>query len=229
MMKAMRLLPFLAIPLSLGYQRGQSAIRADDAVQTSQVQKTTSIELIPEQEKQVLNDMKVFLKTFTGNEKFNYGTIWRMLEGVVLDYTGIKREARNDPTLSSSDLDAALKYPKNFLGFVNAAVKAKVRSKARAKMVNSLTETGVDPDTEKKPDKVRITKYVTIADLDTYRDNVKIFKAILNRTVTVPDGKKIVFKEGISIEAIDHVLEGKEGLPPGAEIVDIPPKKTATK
>ena len=147
---------------------------------------------LTEEDKIMLDEIGSFLTTYTGNGKFNYGTIPRLLEGLKQDYG---------------------------LAWILAS------RIAPTKIVNELEGFGVDIKTEDTPDNAPINNYVTKAELDKFRENTykletrgeKLLEKISDPKLK---DKRIIFPEGISVEAIRHIREGSLKLPPGAILVD---------
>lgn len=222
-MKVRKLLPLLVLPTALfiyGTGKNQNTKKSTtSSTFTPQASKVEDIsplrnpELTPSVLK-ALGEMDKFLEKYTGNGRFNRGTKPRLIEGLKVDYVGIKEAAKSKNEFSRKIAD---KYPNN-IGLFNTLVRSEVERTANKELDESLAKYGVDPNTANCPDNAPVTHKVTRSELHNFRDNRQILDEWWN--VAIPNGKVIILKEGISREAIKHIMEKRPGLPPGAEIVD---------
>jgi len=221
-MKVVKIIPFALLPLVVvGYKLTNKADDLDNSVilASQKVSKgnTVALKNPTEEELKALDYMEAFLKKYTSNGKLNYGTIYRLQEGLKLDYKTVNEEGKS---MSGFKGMAARAYPNNLLKSTYYKVQKEIERRTRTEMSSDFTDFGVDPQTEEKVDDALIENYVTKPELLEYRKSSYIFKRIIEQDL--PPGKKIAFKEGVSLDAIKFVRVGKKGLPPGVEMVDIP-------
>lgn len=238
-MQTLRVLPFLLTPLFVeGGNVGIKELKAEEQkprpLQKSEPPKTKGLQLdgllkgvqsifklpeLKEEEKKALNEMEDFLTKHTENGKFNYGTINRVITGLQHDYRAINAEGRR---MRGFARIAARRYPNNLLRKAYYGVQQEVARRAYVEIERDLIYFGVDPSTANVPDNAPITRLVTRAEVERFRDNSYLIDAMSKRFL--PPNKKIVFKDGITLEAIRFIKSRTLGLPPGAEIVDDLPK-----
>ena len=209
-MRPLRVVPFLLAPAFVGSQNIQ-ILNADEV---PVIKSSTETELAPEV-KQALDEIEIFLQKYTGNGKFNYGSINRFVEGLKKDYKAINEEGKD---MTGVEGIAARNYPNNFFQWMNTMVEKEVEKRATTEVSSELAKFGVDPATAKNPDSALVTNYVTKAELNKLKDNIHIVMGSLNKSL--PKDKKLVCKEGMTQEIVIFLREGQAGIPPGTELVD---------
>ncbi len=170
---------------------------------------------LTDKEKKALDDMENFLTKYTGNGKLNFGTIDRLIEGLVHDYDAIHEEGQK---MRGPKRFFIRRYPNNLSNLVYNRIQNEVANRAYAELSTKLLNMGVDPNTALNRDNSPIAHYVTKRELDKLENNMPVFEAMEKKYL--PPNKKLVFREGISIEAIRYVRSRSLGVPPGAKIVD---------
>ena len=186
--KLMRVIPFLVLPFTSACKDNtepQKVITPQvitgivDATANSEIPPVTELKLkeLTNEEIKVLDAVESFLKTYTGNGAYNYGSIDRFLAGLRVDYRGIidgarekleqadakrktkqndakaKKEAESNYAKAKSDLDYVEKYEKKALGFFeNMGVTNQVNKRGTQQIKEFLVEMGVDPKTADIPD-----------------------------------------------------------------------------
>lgn len=173
---------------------------------------------LTQEENRILDEMEDFLRRYTGNGKFNYGSIPRMIEGLKHDYKAVHEEAQS---MSGLRRRAALRYPNNRFGRVYGKIQGEIASRAYTEITHELRTFKVDPNTANKPDNAPITNFVTKGALDRFTWNSYRLDDMSKKYL--PADQKVIFPDGISIEAIRFIRSreiGKElGIPPGGKIV----------
>ena len=181
--KLMRVIPFLVLPFTSACRNNsepqkvttpQVIIEIIDVTANSETPLVTKPKLqdLTDEEVKVLDAVETFLKTYTGNGAYNYGSIDRFLAGLREDPKGIindarekleqadakrktkqnnakeKEKAESDYAKAKSDLDYAEKYGKKALGFFeNIGVTNQVNKRGTQQIKEFLVEMGVDPKT----------------------------------------------------------------------------------
>lgn len=218
-MRILKILPFLLIPIPvvlLNKCNNDPDSEKLAVASTLNVKNTVAVNELTQEELKALEYLETFLKRYTSNGKLNYGTMYRLIEGLKRDYKTVNKEGKN---MSGLEGMAARAYPNNLLKSTYYKVQKEVDRRARIEMISDFKDFGVDPQTEEKVDDAPIENYVTKPELLEYRKSSYLFKAIIERDL--PQGKKVIFKEGVNIDAIKFVKERKKGLPSGAEVVDV--------
>lgn len=236
-MTTLRVLPYLLSPLLIGSGSiGVKELKADEekprAKQNLEPPRPKGLQLdgllkgvqgifkLPQlkgEEKKALDEMEDFLTKHTGNGKFDYGTVNRVIIGLQHDYRAIHQEGRHMRGFAGM---AARRYPNNLFRKAYYGVQEEVARRAYIELDNDLRYFGVDPNTAKTPDNAPIRTMVTRAEVERFRDNSYLIDAMSKRFL--PPNKKIVFKDGITLEAIRFIKSRTLGIPPGAEIVEMP-------
>jgi hypothetical protein len=224
-MKLFRVLPLVLIPFTVSAQDNDTKVTSPPASvsQTQDVTNTSEIKLpeLNEEDLKALDAMDAFLKIYGD---YSYASMERFIRGLQGDYKTIKEEARNDPTLTSTEVRAAEIYPDSILlsglsrkGSSASRVAAKVREKGEARITTFLTDMGVDPKTAKNKDTGNGKKSVTKPMLEGFGKNTRAVKKSLE--VGLPEGKCIAFTAGLNPDVTAAIRQGK--LEPGIKIVDI--------
>ena len=220
--KALKVLPICLMPFVLDGHSTDTNLSTDDEAALRFLEKETenvtllSIKELQEKEKKAIVDAETFLKTYTGNGNYNFGSIKRFIEGLKLDYKTVHEEAK---TLKGIDKLAAMAYPKDSIFLPGSAklVAKEVEKRGRKSLTFFLEEEmGVDPKTGEVEDNSEIKVYATKPELEKFARNAHIIKSMVNRIL--PSGKEMLFKGGISMEILDSLKKGK--LPKEIEIVD---------
>ena len=150
-------------------------------------------------EKKMLDEMEDFLKTYTGNGTYNYGSIDRFLEGLRCDPAGILAGAEND-----TERQYAEDYINNRLNPITRNIVARrINEKGKKKIEEFFKEMGVDPKTVDSPDESEVTKYVTREILLKFGDNARALKSIMEKD----HDTKVAFKNGIDLKLLSFVRE----------------------
>lgn len=170
---------------------------------------------LTQEENKTLDEMEEFLIKYTGNGKFNYGSMPRMLEGLKYDYKAVHEEAQSMRGLRRK---AALRYPNNLLGFVHRKVQREIGAKAYTEMTLELQFFRVDPNTASEVDNAPIKHFVTKDELDKFTRNSYLLDDMSKKYL--PSSKKVIFPDGITIRAIQFIRSREIGIPPGGKIVD---------
>ena len=161
---------------------------------------------------------KTFLEKHTKDGRLNYGSINRMILGISYDKFGILKDAETE---SEDTRKLAQKYVDGKATWYEImGVRAAIKIKTTNRMTESFERFRVDPDTKDEYDDTEIdeTNYVTAAALEQYEGDFPLIKAHLDTTVS--PGKEVIFPRGFSSKDAEHVVLGKDGLPPGAKVVD---------
>lgn len=224
-MKVLRVIPFVLIPFVSGCEQKSQLSQRPPAVRPL-IQDQNLIladsfkipDLTPEESK-ALNEAEDFLKKYTGNGKFNYGTIPRLIEGLTQDYDGIHEEARTRKGLGLLQRNIAKNYPNNSIEYLNERVRKEVASRGSAEISQKLSEFGVDPSTANKPDDSPNVNLVTKEKLDKFDVNFRILSKMLRKSL--PPDKRVILREGFNLDAAKSIQGKNPGLPPGAEIVEM--------
>ena len=236
-MKVLRVLPLLFAPLfGESINNFSSVLRAEESKITSGnptltlpnpltldsiFNSTKNLLQLPklpelkEKEKKALNEIEDFLIKHTGNEKLSYGTIDRLITGLLHDYKAVNNEGMY---LRGFKGIAARRYPNNIFNFAHRKVKNEIVRRAYSELVDELNKLGIDPNTANLSDSAEITYLVTKEELEQLKQNSFILRKMSKRYL--PPNKKIIFEEGISIEDIRFIKSRKLGIPPGGKIVD---------
>ena len=216
----LKVLPICLIPFALDGHLNNTELNLDNKAILRSLEKENvtplSLKELQEKEKKAIADAEIFLKTYTGNGNYNFGSMNRFIEGLKLDYKTIHEEAK---TLKGIDKLAAMAYPKDYFLLPGSAklVAKEVEKRGRKSLTFFLEEEmGVDPKTGKIEDNSEIKIYVTRPKLEEFARNAHIIKSMVNRTL--PPGKEMSFKEGISMKILNSLKEGK--IPKKIEVVN---------
>lgn len=154
---------------------------------------------LTDKENKMLDEMEDFLKTYTGNGSYNYGSIDRFLEGLRCDPVGILAGVENE-----KERQYAEDYINKKLNFVTRKLVAdKINEKGKKKIEEFFKEMGVDPKTADSPDESEIKEYVTRDILLKFGDNARALKSMMEKD----HGRKIAFKNGIDLKLLSFVRE----------------------
>ena len=221
-LQVLKVLPICLMPFVLDGDVTDTNLNADNEAALGLLEKEIenvtplSIKELQEKEKKAIEDAEIFLKTYTGNGNYNFGSINRFIEGLKLDYETVHEEAK---TLKGIDKLVAMAYPKNYIFLPGSAklVAKEIEKRARKSLTFFLgEEMGVDPKTGEVEDNSEINVYVKKPILEEFARKAHIIKNMVNRTL--PPGKEMLFKEGISMKILNSLKEGK--IPKEIEIVD---------
>jgi hypothetical protein len=172
-------------------------------------------------EKKVLDEIEDFLKTYTGNGVYNYGSIDRFIVGVRQDVKGIHDFAEKMPKENAYQRlrrNAALAYPDTYF---KGQVEDETEVTARGLMGEFLEKMGVDPKTAETPDDINDIKTLVTSDLLFQVDrNIHTLKRIIEED-QLP-GTKVAFKGGITLSLVREIRERKSPVPYGAKLSSPP-------
>ncbi len=228
--KIVRSTPFLLTPLFIFGQAknlNSEEVKNKPSQNTSQASKLLDfskdffkLPKLTQEENKILDEMEDFLTKYTGNGKFNYGTIPRMIEGLKHDYEAVHQEALSMPRglIRGMPRRAAMRYPDNRSGRVYGKIQGEIANQAYAGITHELSVFRVDPSTANEPDNAPITRFVNKRDLDRFTWNSYRLDDMSKKLL--PENKKVIFPGGFSIEAAQFIRSRKIGIPPGGEIVD---------
>ena len=170
-------------------------------------------------ENKALDELEDFLTKYTGNGKLNHGTINRLIEGLKHDYETINEEAQKIRGIKGMiGRKVARRYPNNIFQRNRFRIENEIVNKAYSEFFEKLSLNGTDPDTANNPDNSPIDNFVTKPVLEKLESNKSVLEEMEKRYL--PPNKKIIFRDGISIEAIRFIRSRSFGLPPGAKLVD---------
>ncbi len=209
-MKIIQTLPLLLVPLSLVSQEKKTEIEGQNVTSIS----VQAERIMSDEERKALDYMEDFLgpDKYTGDGKYSYGSVSRFIEGLKRDYATVNKEGQSMTGIRGR---AARAYPNTVF---KADVEAEIERKGRARVSSFLNDMGVDPKTSEKPDKAKIKNYVTKPVLEEFGKSTRTIKSMLEKDL--PEGKKITFPDGISLDIVKHIKSGKTELPEGVKIVD---------
>lgn len=212
--KTLKVLPFFLMPFTISGHPNSTKPSGDDKVSFAPSQKIEILNVSPlklkelqEIEKKAIAEAEIFLKTYTGNGNYNYGSINRFIEGLKIDYDTVHEEAK---TLSGIERLAAMAYPKNYFLLPGSSklVAEEIAIRGRKSISSFLDkEMGVDPKTGEVEDNSEIKNYVTKPKLEEFAKNAHIIKNMVNRAL--PPDQEMVFKDGISIKILNSLRERK--------------------
>ncbi len=221
--KALKVLPFFLMPFTISGHPNSTRLPGDDGVSFEASREKEALDVSPlhlkelqDIEKKAIAEAEIFLKTYTGNGNYNYGSINRFIKGLQVDYDTVHEEAK---TLEGINKLAAMAYPKDYFLLPGSSklVAKEIETRGRKSISSFLNnEMGVDPKTGEVEDNSEIKNYVTKPKLYEFAKNAHIIKNIVNRTL--PPDKEMIFKDGISIKILSSLREGR--FPEGIRIID---------
>ena len=170
---------------------------------------------LTDQENKALNELENFLTKYTGNGKLNFGTIDRLIQGLIHDYDAVNQEGQGMRGLKGF---AARRYPYNRSRIVYNKIQNEVANRAYAELSNKLFNMGIDPNTACNPDNAEIKHLVTRRELEKLETIMPVLEKLEKKYL--PPNKKLVFRQGPSVEGVRFIRSRSIGIPPGAEIVD---------
>lgn len=224
-MRVLKLLPIFLVAGAVGtgakYTRTQgesdpSILAPAQETQEAKIKDITTAFTLTQEEIKALNEMEAFLKTYTGDGNYSYGSINRFIEGLKRDYKTVREEAKNRKGDEKAALEA---YPNNTL-IKKLLIQQGITKNGKARITSFLEEMGVDPKTGEKPDSCEIEKYVTKPVLEQFGKNVRTIKEAIEKRLG--PNKRAAFKDGINLKVVQFMKDCKAGLPPSVEIVDAP-------
>lgn len=216
--RVLKALPILFLPFALSGHLNKNELDEDIKVAVKPLDDVTPLTLkeLQEVEKKAIAEAEIFLKTYTGNGNYNFGSINRFIKGLLIDYDTIHEEAK---TLKGINRLAAMAYPKDYFLLPGSAklVAKEIEKRGRTGMTFFLgEEMGVDPKTGEVEDKSEIKVFVTKPKLYEFAKHAHIIKNMVNRSL--PLGKEMIFKAGISLKILSELKAGR--LPKEIVIVD---------
>ncbi len=223
----------LILPLFFISGIGNSRTTTDNTIPPDQViEKNIESSTIPETgsitrpklreltdaENRALDEIEDFLNKYTGNGAYNYGSIERFLEGLVVDYKAVREEADTMPDGYEKvlALEYAEKGPEQFWG-TRRVVMNEIRRKGTEQITEFLKTMGVDPRTEEAPDQGENKTLVTKRILLQFRFNAETLRRIIERD-QLPN-TRVIFPGGIKGTLVGFVRERKHAVPDGASII----------
>ena len=155
------------------------------------------------------------------DETFNHADVKPAVTALMKDKKGLEREipkklAAEGKTWEANIAKGALQGKS---GFTYSIARGRIQKEAPAQIAEELSkklsDNGIKPPARKTVDNV--PRKLTFDDLRGFENASKTLQAMQNE-VSKKTGSKVTFPDGISKAAIDHILNKKPGLPPGAVV-----------
>jgi hypothetical protein len=152
---------------------------------------------------------------------FNYGDVGAVTQGLLRDSGGLSQRVRQQLEAEGRPLKASIAA--NSLtrrqGPIRRMVRDQVYQEAapqiRGQLHQGLGEAKVDPATAGAAD--RTPRNLTFREVEAFERNARVLQAMQAETERKL-GIQIEFPQGMSQAAIQHMLDGTLGFPPGAVV-----------
>ncbi|MCB9650269.1 MAG: hypothetical protein H6730_27325 [Deltaproteobacteria bacterium] len=179
--------------------------------------------LTPEQRQaaEAVRDMLGPDKLGGADRTFNYGDVSAVTQGLLRDRQGLSQQVRQQLEAEGRPLKARI--ASNSLtrrqGPIRRRVAQEVYQQAapqiRGQVNQGLAEARVDPGTAAAPDPT--PRNLTFGEVESFERNARVLQRMQAETEQRL-GIQIDFPQGMSQDAIQHMLDGKLGFPPGAVV-----------
>ena len=184
-----------------------------------------------EDERNSLSEIQKYLKPhgLSGEDGvFNHGDTDALIESLMNDKEGLSDEIQQHLQGEGKIVQARLakRAMKGGRGPFKRMIRNKINTDAermlRQQIGQGFGDAGVDPKTAETPDVLQRT--FTFKDLREFESHTKVLDGMKQRAAEKM-GFEIGFPNGVSVDAMQHTLDGAFGVPPGGRILPSPVKE----